>query len=102
MTACSCRRVRADARAVAAFAAFEFTHPFSDGNGHTGRMLMLSVLQEGYSLFSMTSFSRMLVLGREEAARLFSLLRGGECSLAAFCLRWLEYFCEELEVVTPA
>lgn len=83
-----------EVRAVAAFAAFEFTHPFSDGNGHTGRMLMLSALQEGYSLFSMTCFSRALILGREEAARLFSLLRGGECSLAAFCLSWLGHLCE--------
>ena len=47
-------RLLPEARAACSYALLEWTHPFMDGNGHTGRMLLLSVLQGCYSLLSMT------------------------------------------------
>ena len=74
-----------EVRAVAAFPAFEFTHPFEDGNGHVGRMLVLAALQNRYSLQTMVGFSEALVFGKGKFTRLFGMLRRGEYSLADFC-----------------
>ena len=74
-----------EVRAAAAFPAFEFTHPFADGNGHVGRMLVLSILQGRYPLQAMVRFSKALVFGKGESMHLFGLLRRGEYTLADFC-----------------
>ena len=74
-----------EVRAVAAFPAFEFTHPFEDGNGHVERMLVLSTLQSRYSLQTMVGFSEALVFGKRKFTHLFGMLRRGEYSLADFC-----------------
>ena len=78
-------RLLPEARAACSYALLEWTHPFMDGNGHTGRMLLLSVLQGCYSLLSMTFFSRALCLGRDVTCGQFALLRAGEGSLVGFC-----------------
>ena len=78
-------RLLPEVRAACAYALLEWTHPFMDGNGHTGRMLLLSVLQERYSLPSTTFFSRALCLGRGVTCGQFALLREGKGSLAGFC-----------------
>ena len=78
-------RLLSEVRAACAYALLEWTHPFMDGNGHTGRMLLLSVLQDRYSLPSMTFFSRALCLGRGVTFGQFALLREGKGSLAGFC-----------------
>lgn len=74
-----------EVRAFAAFPAFEFTHPFEDGNGHVGRMLALSTLQNQYSLQTMVRFSTVLAFGKNKFAHLFGMLRRNEYSLADFC-----------------
>ena len=78
-------RLLPEERAACAYALLEWTHPFMDGNGHTGRMLLLSALQGLYSLPSMTFFSRALCLRRDVTCGQFALLRAGEGSLAGFC-----------------
>ena len=78
-------RLLPEMRAACAYALLEWTHPFMDGNGHTGRMLLLSVLQDFYSLPSMIAFTRALCLGREVTCGQFALLREGKGSLAGFC-----------------
>lgn len=74
-----------EVRAVCGFALFEWIHPFKDGNGHTGRMLMLSALSRIYSLPSIVCFSSELVMERGRTEREFSHLRTGEGGLIDFC-----------------
>ena len=78
-------RLLPEVRAACAYALLEWTHPFMDGNGHTGRTLLLSALQDRYSLLSMTFFSRALCLGRDVTCGQFALLREGKGGLAGFC-----------------
>ena len=74
-----------EVRAVCGFQSLEFTHPFADGNGHTGRMLVPAILQGRYTPQTLARFSRELVLGRKKASYQFSLIRNGERTVPEFC-----------------
>ena len=74
-----------EVRAVCAFAMFEWIHPFSDGNGHTGRMLMLAALCGRYSVPTLVCFSSELVIRKYLAKKAFGPLRSGEGRLNDFC-----------------
>ena len=77
-------------RAACAFALFEWIHPFADGNGHTGRALMLALVQGGYSLPTMVCFSTALAFGKGRTSKLFARLRTCEGTLVDFCRGTLE------------
>lgn len=77
-----------EARACASYASVEFTHPFRDGNGHVGRMLLITLLADRYSLSTIVRFSHELTVGRK-IGRLLIPLREGELSIAGFCLEVL-------------
>lgn len=61
-------------------------HPFVDGNGHTGRLLMLAVLSGRYTQLTLACLSRELVVNRSETMRLFARLREREADAIGFCL----------------
>ena len=86
-----------EVRAACGFLSFEFTHPFGDGNGHTGRMLLLSMMQGRYSLPTLFCFAEELTLGRLKASHQFALIRSGEHSVADFCHAMLAYLSEAQE-----
>ena len=72
-------------RAACSFALFEWIHPFMDGNGHTGRMLMIAALGRLYQLPTVVCFSSEIVMGKSRAGKLLDLLRTGEGNLNDFC-----------------
>ena len=72
-------------RAVCGFALFEWIHPFMDGNGHTGRMLMNAALGRLYHLPTLVCFSSETVMGKGRTGNLLDLLRTGEGNLNDFC-----------------
>ena len=75
-----------EARAAAAYASLMFTHPFDDGNGHAGRMLMLFAMASGYSLLTNVCVSRTLAVRRRDLGDAVQLLYEGASTLAEFCL----------------
>ena len=75
-----------EARAAAAYASLMFTHPFDDGNGHAGRMLMLFAMAPGYSLLTNVCVSRTLAVRRKDLGDAVQLLYEGASTLAEFCL----------------
>lgn len=73
-------------RAAGGLCLHDWIHPFSDGNGHTGRLLALAVLNRRYSLPTVVFFARELVLRRNVALEQFGFLRSRETDLCGFCL----------------
>ncbi|MBR3160391.1 MAG: Fic family protein [Atopobiaceae bacterium] len=89
--------IEPEVRAACSYALFEWIHPFLDGNGHVGRMLVLALLQDTYSLPTMVWFSQTLVWGRGRTSGLFAPLRNGDGTFVGFCRGTLEQLHEAQE-----
>lgn len=72
-------------RATCALGMHDWIHPFSDGNGHVGRLLALALLSSRYSLPTLAFFSRELVVRRSVTTRYFGQLRSREADIRGFC-----------------
>ena len=73
-------------RAACGLGLHDWIHPFVDGNGHTGRLLMLSVLDGLYSQPTLVCLAHELVANRSTTMRQFARLRNREADAAGFCL----------------
>lgn len=82
-----------EVQAAAAYASCMFTHPFDDGNGHVGRMLMLFMMAPNYSLLTNVCFSRTLAVRREGLGNAVHQAYEGTSTLADFCEHALGFLC---------
>ena len=73
-------------RAACGLGLHDWIHPFVDGNGHTGRLLMLAVLSSRYTQPTLVCLSHELVMNRSATMRQFARLRGREADATGFCL----------------
>lgn len=64
----------------------DWIHPFVDGNGHTGRLLMFAVLNGHYSQPTLICLAHELVANRHTTMELFAQLRNREADAVGFCL----------------
>lgn len=73
-------------RAACGLGLQDWIHPFVDGNGHTGRLLMLAVLNGRYTQPTLVCLSHELVMNRSATMGLFARLRNREADATGFCL----------------
>lgn len=79
-------RYAPEVRAACGLGLHDWIHPFSDGNGHTGRLLMLTVLDGRYSQPTLVCLAHELVANRHATMEQFAHLRNREADAAGFCL----------------
>ena len=73
-------------RAACGLGLHDWIHPFVDGNGHTGRLLMLAALSDRYTQPTLVCLSHELVMNRSATIRQFARLRNREADAIGFCL----------------
>ena len=78
-------RLAPEVRAACGLCLQDWIHPFYDGNGHTGRLLMIAVLECRYSQPTLVCLARELVVNHSTTMRLFRLLRDRESDVVGFC-----------------
>lgn len=79
-------RFAPEVRAACGLGLHDWIHPFMDGNGHTGRLLMLAALDGLYSRATLVCLVRELVVNRSATSRQFKRLREREGDAEGFCL----------------
>jgi len=79
-------RFEPEIRASCGLGLHDWIHPFKDGNGHTGRLLMLAMLDGLYSQATLVCLVRELVANRPATSRQFKLLRERKGDAEGFCL----------------
>ena len=82
-------RFAPEIRAACGLGLQDWIHPFIDGNGHTGRLLMLSMLDGFYSQPTLVCLAYELVVNRAETIRQFKQLRDRKVDAIGFCLGML-------------
>jgi Fic family protein len=82
-------RFAPEIRAACGLGLLDWIHPFTDGNGHTGRLLMLSMLNDFYSQTTLVCLAHELVVNRAATTRQFRRLRERKGDAAGFCLGML-------------
>ena len=78
-------RLALEVRAACGLCLQDWIHPFNDGNGHTGRLLMIAVLESRYSQPTLACLARELTVNRSTTMRLFGQLRNRESDVTSFC-----------------
>ena len=78
-------RLAPEVRATCGLCLHDWIHPFLDGNGHAGRLLMVAVLECRYSQPTLACLARELTVNRSTTTRLFGRLRDRESDAAGFC-----------------
>lgn len=78
-----------EVRAMCGLLMNDWIHPFADGNGHVGRLLELTMLNDGYNATTLLCLCRELLIHRDEVFRQFALLRNRQTDVTGFCLALL-------------
>ena len=79
-------RFTPEVRAACGLGLLDWVHPFTDGNGHTGRLLMLAMLSDVYSQPMLVCLAHELVVNRAATTRQFRQLRERKGGADGFCL----------------
>lgn len=79
-------RLAPELRAACGLGLLDWIHPFSDGNGHTGRLLMLAMLNARYSQLTLVCLAYELVANRAATIQQFKQLRERHSDAIGFCL----------------
>lgn len=79
-------RFAPEVRAACGLGLHDWIHPFNDGNGHTGRLLMLAMLNGHYSHSTLECLVYELVVNRAATSKQFKLLRERKSDALGFCL----------------
>ena len=79
-------RLAPELRAACGLGLLDWIHPFSDGNGHTGRLLMLAMLNARYSQLTLVCLAYELVANRAATIQQFKQLRERNNDAIGFCL----------------
>jgi len=82
-------RLAPELRAACGLGLLDWIHPFSDGNGHTGRLLMLAMLSARYSQLTLVCLAYELVVNRAATIQQFKQLRERNNDAVGFCLGML-------------
>lgn len=82
-------RFTPEVRAACGLGLQDWIHPFTDGNGHTGRLLMLARLDGFYSQPTLVCLAYELVANRAVTLQQFKQLRERKADAIGFCLGML-------------
>ena len=79
-------RLAPELRAACGLGLLDWIHPFGDGNGHTGRLLMLATLNARYSQLTLVCLAYELVINRPQPFNSSSSCANAITMLSVFVL----------------